>query len=80
MTVRTVPLKDGGVRYLVQEDRDFGKVDTVAYFDNDFQKAGIVLRYLKGSVMCTSDQKAALRAMQEYDQRKRMVKEDVVPE
>ena len=65
MTIRTIPIK-GGTRYFIE---DHYQRATICYFD-DLETAGLVLRYLKGSVMRSGDQERALQAMRDYDTRK----------
>ena len=65
MIISTVQL-DGKPRYYIQEPTGGATPNTLCFFDS-LATAGIVMRYLKGSTMRTSDQEIALQAMQDYD-------------
>lgn len=63
-----------GCAYTIQEQSGLDDPVTLAEFST-FKAAGLVMRYLKGSVMRSGDQAAALELMQDYDARQRARKE-----
>ena len=58
---------EGGPRYLIQEHAGADSY-TLAAFDT-LEIAGVVLRYLKGSVRRAVEQETAVNALREYDRR-----------